>query len=161
MDLQTKVEQTPDVAVLCQNHRIYLEHAAKIGDREPGRTIAFRATDIWRSGQVALQAHGPRKIYLVPDDALEVEYEATLQRLLLNPAADDPQTKEFLRHCLPETQDQGLWEQYGDQVRTLYMISHCQWIASPFPFTALTKLSDGQRVGDNYNYGYVLVHEIC
>ena len=159
MSLQMKVAQTPDVAILCQNHRIYLEHAAKIGAKEPEKRIAFRTSAVWKSGEAALEAHGPRTVYLVPGDGGLVEYVAVLEEVLVHPQAGDEATEELLAHCLPETQDQGLWEDHDEQVRTLYVLSHCRWVEKPFPYTELTKLSDGERVDENYSYGYVLVYE--
>jgi hypothetical protein len=161
MSLINKAEETRDIAILCQNHRIYLEHAAKITDRYPERRITFRATDTWRSGQTALRAHGPRTIYLAPNDGDMVEYEARLEQIKLEPEREEGETEALLAKCLPETQDQGLWEQYGDRVRTLYVISNCRRIAAPFPYTRLVKLSDEEPVDEHYNYGYVLVHEYC
>ena len=80
---------------------------------------------------------------------------------MLHPEPNTKATEELLENCLPETRDEGLWEQYGEVVRTLYVISHCQKIASPFPYTALTKLSDGLRIDENYGYSYALVYEYC
>lgn len=162
MNLESKAAHTPDIAFLCQNHHIYLEHAAKIGEREPERKITFRTSATWRSGKAALVAHGPRKVYFISStEGGLVEYVAKVEYILLEPTADDPATNTLLSLCLPETQDQGLWEAYGEKVRTLYVISHCRWLEMPFSYTQLTKLSDGQKVDENYNYGYVLVHDYC
>jgi len=60
---------------------------------------------------------------------------------------------------LDETRGEGLWEEYGETVRTLYAVSHCRVVESPFPFTALRKLSDNSRVHEGYGYSYALVHE--
>jgi hypothetical protein len=156
-----KVKHTQDVALLHQNHRIYLEHAAKINAKEPARTITFRATDLWRSGKAALHEHGPRRIYLAPTDEDRVEYVGRLERVHLEPETGDPETEALLAQCLPETRDQGLWEQYGDQVRTLYVLSHVRRVPEPFAFTRLTKLSDEQPVDAGYNSGYVIVYAYC
>jgi hypothetical protein len=162
MTLQSKVVETPDVAVLCRSHPIYLEHAAQIGRREPERRITFRTSAVWKSGEAALEAHGPRQVYFFPDTGgNQVEYVATLREILLYPTADDPATEQLLADCLPEAQGQGLWEEYDEQVRTLYAISHCRKVESTFPYTALTKLSDGTHVDENYSAGYVLVYEYC
>jgi len=162
MSLQTKVVENSNVAVLCQNHRIYLEHAAKIGAQNPDQPITFRTSALWKSGKAGVDAHGSMTIYFAPSaEGDVVAYEAVLEEVLLEPSADDPTTQELLENCLPETQDQGLWEEYGDKVRTLYVISGCRWIDPPFPYTKLTKLSDGTPVDENYNYGYTLVYEYC
>jgi hypothetical protein len=162
MSLQSKVVETPDVAVLCRSHPIYLEHAAKIGRRTPEQRITFRTSAVWKSGEAALEAHGPRRVYFFPDVGGDrVEYEATLREILLYPTADDPETERLLADCLPEAQGQGLWEAYDEQVRTLYVISHCRKVEPPFSYTALTKLSDETPVDENYSYGYVLVYEYC
>jgi hypothetical protein len=161
MNLSDKVTETPDVAILCRSHPVYLAHAAKIGELHPERRITFRTGVPWRSGEVALEVHGPRTLYLLPEGEEMVEYEARLEEVLLDPVAGSPQTQALLEMCLPETRDQGLWEQYGEAVRTLYVLSHCRPIAEPFPYTALIKLSDDAAIDPNYRYGYVLVYEYC
>jgi hypothetical protein len=162
MSLQAKVKKTPDVAILCQNHRIYLEHAAKIGAQSPQQRITFRTSALWKSGQVGLETHGPLRIYFTPSTEGDiVAYEAVVEDILLEPRSDDPATQKLLEHCLPETSDQGLWEAYDEQVRTLYVISHCEWVEPPFSYTALTKLSDGAPVNENYTTGYAIVYAYC
>jgi hypothetical protein len=158
MSLQTKVIENPNAAILCQNHPVYLAHAAKIGDKFPDRRITFRTSALWRSGEKALDS-GPRTIYFVPEGELEVRYQGRLEAVYLHPSMDDPRTQELLELCLPETRDQGLWEQYDEKVRTLYVVSHCRALDDPFPYTALIKISDDTPVSENYTYGYVLVHE--
>ncbi|MFP4344289.1 MAG: hypothetical protein ACLFU8_06335 [Anaerolineales bacterium] len=161
MSLQAKVIDSPQVALLCQNHPIYLAHAAKIGTKYPERPLTFRTHALWRSGAMALEAHGPRTLYLVPEGEELVRYTATLEQVCLEPQAEDPEVQALLEGCLPETRDQGLWEQYGERVRTLYVISHCRELAPPFPYTSLTKVSDEELVDEHYTYGYVLVYEQC
>jgi hypothetical protein len=162
MSLQTKVKETPNVAILCQNHRIYLEHAAKIGARSPEQPITFRTSALWKSGKMGLGAHGPLRIYFAPStEGSIVAYEALVEDILLEPEAEDAATQKVLEHCLPETSDQGLWEAYDEQVRTLYVISHCEWVEPTFSYTKLTKLSDGAPVDENYTSGYAIVYEYC
>lgn len=162
MSLQAKVARTPNVAIFCRNHPEYLEHAAKIGAETPGKPITFRASTVWKSGEVAVDVHGPRKIYFVPvGGTVLIEYEATLEKVVLHPEPSARATKELLENCLPETRDEGLWEQYGEAVRTLYVISHCRELATPFSYTALTKLSNGLRIDENYGYSYSVVYEYC
>ncbi len=161
MSLQADVTQVPNVAIFCQNHPVYLEHAAKIGAKAPAQPITFRTSALWKSGQAALEAHGPRKIYFAPKDDPWIAYEATLEQVALHPEPNTPTTEALLANCLPETRDQGLWEQYGETVRTLYVISGCQKLPSPFAYTQLTKLSDGAPIDEGYSYGYVLVYEYC
>jgi hypothetical protein len=151
----------PTVAILCQNHPIYLTHAAKIGKKYPERLITFRTTALWRSGAKALEAQGPRQIYFAPEGQTTVQYAGVLEQVLLEPQAESAETQALLAHCLPETQDQGLWEQYDEHVRTLYVISHCHDVESPFSYTDLTKISDDEPVSEKYTYGYILVYEYC
>lgn len=163
MSLQAKVAQASNAAIFCRNHPEYLERAVEIGAETPERLITFRASTVWKSGAVAVDVHGPRKIYFVPVGGKGlVEYEATLEKVVLHPAELNTEAREaLLENCLPETFDEGLWEKYGSMVRTLYLISHCQKLASPFPYTVLTKLSDGLRIDENYGYSYALVYEYC
>ena len=159
MSLEVKVAQTPNVAVFCRNHRPYLEEAAK---KPPEQLITFRASTVWKSGKAAVDAHGSRRIYFVPIGGERlVEYEATLEEVVLYPSPDAKATKALLENCLDSTREEGLWEQYGETVRTLYVISHCHRLTTPFPYTALTKLSNGLRIDENYGYSYSVVYEYC
>jgi len=162
MTLQRRVGQTPKTALFCRNHREYLEHAAEIGAQNPEKPITFRASTTWKSAQIAVGVHGPRRIYLVPIGGQGlVEYQATLEEVELYPEPNTRVTQELLENCLPETRDEGLWEEYGETVRTLYVISHCRRLASPFPFTALTKLFDSKPIDRNYGYSYAICYEYC
>lgn len=159
---QVKAAKATNVAIFCRNHPKYLEEAARIGAKTPEKPITFRASTVWKSGEVAVDVHGPRKIYFVPVGGQElVQYEATLEQVELHPDPNTEATKKLLANCLDSTRNEGLWEQYGKTVRTLYVISHCQKVVSPFPYTMLTKLSDGLHIDKNYRYSYTLVYEYC
>ena len=161
MSKQERVSLYPNTAIFCRNHRRYLERAAEISVDEPSRAITFRATTVWKSGKDAVDVHGPRKMYIAPvgGEGL-VEYEATLEKVLLHPERGARATEELLDASLPEIRDEGLWEGEQKPVRTLFAISHCRRLARPFPYTELRKLSDGLPIHKNYGYSYSLVQEI-
>ena len=162
MNLKTKAARLPNVAVFSRNHRHYLEEAACIGAENPECLITFRASKAWISAKVALERFGPREVYFVPIGAgTLVEYEAKLERVLLFPKQGTRETEEMLKYCPPSTRNEGLWEKFGEKVNTLYAISHCYKPASPFPFTALSKVSDDTRIDRNYGYSYALVYRYC
>ena len=162
MNLQVKVAKNSNVAIFCRNHPEYLERASKIGAETPEQPITFRARKVWKSGKAAIDIHGPRKIYFVPVGGGElVEYEAILDEVVLYPEFNTKATQALLENSLPETRGEGLWEQYGGKARTLYVISHCQQLAVPFPYTALTKVDNGLPVHKNYGYSYSVVYEYC
>lgn len=158
MRLEAKAASTPAVAVFSRNHREYLDAAVKA---DPERPITFRAQRVWRAARAAVETYGPRKIYFVPIPGNKlVEYQALLEKVVLYPAQLDADTvNQLLANCLEKTRDEGLWEQYGEVVRTLYVISHCQKLASPFPQTALRKLSDEEPIAENYVRAYVVCYE--
>lgn len=160
MNIQSKVIRTPNVAIFCRNHQKYLESAIKIEAETPGRPVTFRASTIWKSAEVALNAHGERKIYFVTIGGVEsVEYEANLKKILLHPLINDKETIKLLNYCPPETIEEDLWEKFNLTVRTLYVISQCRKLDTPFPFTALTKLSDEKKIDVNFKYSYSIVYE--
>jgi hypothetical protein len=155
-DLRAKINEISNVAVFCRNHLKYLEKAA---EEDPEKPITFRSGTIWRSAEYVLKRYGSCKIYFVPIGKNLVEYEATLREVLLNPKRGEAKTEELLRNCLEETHNEGLWEKYGEKVRTLYVIHGCRKIKSPFPFTALKKVSDDQNISKKYGYSYAIVYE--
>ncbi len=162
MNLQSKVARTPNVAIFCRNHRDYLKRAIELEAENPGRLITFRACTIWKSAEVALDVHGERKIYFVPVGGKElVEYEAILKKVLLHPVRNTKATEELLEKCLPEIRDEALFEEFGLLAQTLYVITHCRKLDFPFPYTALTKLSDEKKIKANYSYSYAIVYEYC
>jgi hypothetical protein len=161
MDLQKKVARTSNVAVFCRNYPELLEHAAKIGAEIPEQLITFRANTVWKSAKAAVDVHGPRKIYFVPVEGQGlVQYEATLDKVVLYPDPSARETQELLNNCLPETREEGLWEQYSG-LRTLYVISHCRRLPVPFAYTLLRKLSDRLPISEGYGYSYSVVYEYC
>lgn len=88
-----------------------------------------------------------------------VEYEAILHQVHLNPKIDDPVTTEILATELKSTREEGLWEQSGKGVQTLYVISHCKQLAVPFPISELIKVSDHKPISENFGYSYCVVLE--
>jgi hypothetical protein len=85
----------------------------------------------------------------------DIEYEATLHSVLLNPRPGQQEVENLLALCLDETKDEGLW---GEKVSTLYVIRQCR-PTGPFPMTALVKLSDDRPISERYGYSYSVVYE--
>src|SRR6266511_4583924 len=67
--------------------------------------------------------------------------------------------RNLLRFSLDETKDEGLWEEGRKRVNTLYVITHCKKIPSPFPMTDLIKVSDDKSISQDFGYSYCLVYE--
>jgi hypothetical protein len=88
-----------------------------------------------------------------------VEYEAILHQIHLDPVSGETDTVEALASELESTRKEGLWEQYGKPVKTLYLISHCNRLDKPFPISALTKVSDDKPISENFGYSYCIVFE--
>ena len=157
--LAAKAYRTPNVAVFSRNHGEYLQAAASISAQKPRREITFRARSAWKSAASAVEGHGPCPLYyLVAGERNLVRYEARLCRVLLDPKPEARETQEMLKLCLPETQYEGTWE---GTVNTLYTISSCRELTNPFPYTDLTKVSDGRRIAENFGYSYSIVLAYC
>lgn len=148
------------VAVFARNHRRYLDEAVERNVARPERFTTFRSSKRWAGAHAANVAFGALKIYFVPiGENRGVEYAALLHRVHLDPDPGDAITREVLASELEDTREEGLWEKYDKKVQTLYVISHCERLARPFPITELVKASDGTPISENYGYGYSLVRE--
>ena len=159
MSAQSKIKTTPNCAVFSRNFEEHLEGAIQ---SNPEEKIAFRSNKPWTSAKDAVNKHGYRKIYFAPiGDSKMVEYEAILEKVILNPKSSDPQIKNLLKNNLSSTDGEGLWEEDGKGgVKTIYVISHCHKLASPFPYTRLIKISDDLPINENFNYSYSMVYEL-
>ena len=148
------------LAVFARNHRGYLDEAVDRNTARPERFTTFRSSKRWAGAHAANVEHGTLTIYFAPIGGDKgVEYMAMLHQVHLDPAPDDPVTQEVLACELESTREEGLWEQFGQTVHTLYTISHCERLGMPFPITQLTKASDGTPISANYGYSYSLVRE--
>ncbi len=148
------------VAVFARNHRHYLDEAISRNTARPERFTTFRSSRRWAGAHTANVEHGTLTIYFAPVGGDKgIEYTAILHQVHLDPAVDDPITQEVLACELESTRAEGLWEQLGQKVQTLYTISHCERIDRPFPITELIKASDGTPISQKYGYSYSLVLE--
>jgi hypothetical protein len=79
----------------------------------------------WSSAQKAVNDQDVVRLYLAPIGSKgEVWYEATLDKIKLDPVDGDPETTKALSYELPETKSDGLWGSNESAVKTLYSISH-------------------------------------
>ena len=77
-------------------------------------------------------------------------------------AGEQPDTAiQVAAHFLDNLKGKYSAEKYDLVVRTLYVITHCRKLDIPFPYTALTKLSNEKKINTNYGYSYALVYEYC
>lgn len=148
------------IAAFVRNHRKYLEAAAELSGKDPSRLVTFRSAKLWRKVKEALDDQETVKLYFSPNgaDGL-VEYEGTLKALVLKPEFGEQETDAALGWDLPETKDEGLWEDTKCGVRTLYIVSNCRQLEHGFPMTQLIKVSDDAPISANYGYSYVTVYE--
>jgi len=152
--------KTERVAVFARNHRGYLDEAVARNTARPERFTTFRSLKRWAGAHAANVEHGTLRIFLAPVGGDKgIEYSAMLHRVHLDPDPDDAVTQEILACELERTREEGLWERFGQKVQTLYVISHCERLARPFPITELIKASDGTAISPNYGYSYSLVRE--
>ena len=152
---KTKLQES-GAALFTRNHRGYIARAAEQSDR----LVTFRAARSWSSAKLALDTLGPPlRLYLSCNGGgPQVEYVADLVHVQLDPADGDAYTEKLLGLQLPETEGEGLWEEYGRRVRTLYVLRGCRRLETPFSITALVKLADGKPIAEDYRYSYSLVH---
>ena len=148
-----------DLAVFTRNHGHYLREAAEVCAQDKSRKIFFRARSKWSSADRYIAERGPTEIYMSPVGGNGiVEYVATLCEVMLDPSKTQPRVQELLSLSLESTKEEGLWDQYGKPVKTLYVISDCRKLATPFPMTDLVKINDNKPIEDNFGYSYCLVH---
>lgn len=150
-------------AVFSRNHQEYLADAAASSARAPQTRVTFRAETKWVSASRALDRAESIPIYFaVVGGQARVEYVATLCEVLLNPRKAVRQTQELLRHSLPASVKEGLWEASRTKgpVRTLYVITNCKRLNRPFPVTRLMKISNGSPLSSGYRYSYSLVRPV-
>ena len=162
MNLRTQVKQNSHCAIFSRNYSEHLDEAVGISSHNPRQPITFRSSVVWSSAKLAIETHGQRKIYFaLVGDSNFVSYEANLEKIELNPELN-PQTAQYLlQYCTQSTREEGLWEKAVKVgVKTLYVISDCRKITSPFPFTELRKLIDGSPIDENFSRSYALVYEI-
>jgi hypothetical protein len=76
-------------------------------------------------------------------------------RVLLKPSRHKSEARKLLKYELEDTEREGLW---NGAAQTLYVISGCQRLKSPFPMTRLKKLSDGKPISKDFIRAYALVH---
>lgn len=164
MSNNVEIRKTTDIAIFVRNHLDYLNAAVTRNKKDPEKPTTFRARTAWKSALLALQAHGTLPIYFAPvAGSGNVEFSAILHHIKLDPLRGDDETETYLGfaltdHEVDETSNEGLWEQFGKRVKTLYVITHCKPI-SPFPFTDLIKLSNGSHISPDYGYSYCIVHQ--
>ncbi|MBD2529262.1 hypothetical protein H6G97_06615 [Nostoc flagelliforme FACHB-838] len=161
MRLETQVKQNSHCAIFSRNYSEHLDEAVEISNQNPRQPITFRSSVIWSSAKKAIKTHGQRKIYFATvGDSNLVRYEGNLEQVELNPELNLQTAQDLLQYCIKSTKEEGLWEEVGKvKVKTLYVISNCRNLSSPFPFTHLRKLLDGSPIDDNFSYGYALVYE--
>jgi hypothetical protein len=162
MRLETQVKQNSHCAIFSRNYSEHLDEAVEISNNNPRQPITFRSSVVWSSAKKAIETHGQRKIYFATvGDSNLVRYEGNLEQVELNLELNLQIAQDLLQYCTESTKGEGLWEEVGKvKVKTLYVISNCRNISSPFPFTHLKKLLDGSPIDDNFSYSYALVYEI-
>ena len=154
-----KFKEGMQLAVFTRNHRKYLDEAAERNVADPVRPTAFRSGVRWVSARSANESVGPLRIYFAPiGGENKVEYQADLTHVHLDPKRGDTTADNILAWELDSTKGEGLWEKYGEKVRTLYVISRCERLETAFPATELVKTSDGKPISERYGYSYCLVY---
>ncbi len=161
MSLKDEIRKHKNVAVFARNHRRYLEGAEKRNSVSPEQFTTFRSAISWASASfaIAISEHGEIPIYFSPNRSdKRIEYEARLNKILLDPESHPDEKMEMLASELESTSQEGLWEKDKNPVKTLYRINRCRLLDNPMHITDLKKLSDGRRISENYGYSYAVVY---
>ena len=142
--------------------RIYpdhLEEAVRRSEADPPRCTALRSKVRWVAAARATQP-GPCDLYIarIGGGGL-IEYIAQLEEVLLDPRRGEPDTERLLGLEPEGTRErgEGLWESEGRPAQTLYRISQCRRVRTPFPLSRLIKASNGEPVSVSYGYSYAVV----
>ena len=144
------------MAVFVRNHAKYLASADQRNAIRADQPTTFRAAKAWNNALYALQRHKTLTCYLAPigGDKM-IEYKALIHHIKLHPKIDDHETRTLLGFSLESTKDEGLWD---NSVNTLYTITHCEKLTTPFSMTELIKISDDKPISESYGYSYSLVY---
>lgn len=103
-----------DIAVFSGNYAEYLIEAA---GKRPDERVTFWSNMRWVSAADAIDHYGPRRIYSLPiDGGDQVEFEADLVQVQIDPSPGDPTSQALLEDVLFKTRDEELW---GNSVQTL------------------------------------------
>ena len=160
MTISHQIKTGAKLAVFARNHLSYIEQSALLAASNPEQLVTFRSAKRWASAHQALQQQGAMRVFFSPNDSEgQVQYEAVLHTIHLEPKLGEEQTKKLLAFCLEETKDEGLWGKYNEKVKTLYVVSKCRRFDTPFSMTRLSKASDEKPISENYGYSYTVVFD--
>lgn len=148
---------TERIAVFARNHLQYLEFAAAVAESDAERWVTFRSKKSWAGAGKALLKQGRVAVFFAVVGEQTVQFKANLQEVLLQPRAEDQSAQRLLRLAPPATEREGLW---GNEVETLYAISGCFRLESPFPLSRLLKASDHSPLSADFRYSYALADEV-
>ena len=146
------------VAVFTRNHRRHLDEAVALCAANQNRKVTFRASTRWASAEQAMAVRSTVPIYMAAVGGPGmIEYVAELCDLQTYPHRGDLKTERLLSFSTNSTKDEGLWEKYEKDVKTLYVIWRCRVLRRPFPISNLTKASDNSPLSADFKYSYSLV----
>ncbi len=150
------VKAHPGLGVFTRNHAIYLDQVVALHAASPQRPVAFRSVKRWVSAKQAVEHHGSARLFVAAVGASRVTHVGTLSHVHLDPDPHDAETRALLALSAEGTEAEGLWD---GTVQTLYLVTHLRPVPEPFTIDELIKLSDGERLSEDYQYGYALVRE--
>jgi HNH endonuclease len=150
--------QTNSIGVFARNHLQYLQYATRIGKASSTRLVTFRSSKRWAGAAKGLARVADMPIYFGSiGDEPRITHRARLRQILLGPEPSETATKRLLEFAPPATKDEGLWD---GSVSTLYAISGCYKVATPFSISRLIKLSDGKPIDETFGYSYSVVQSL-
>lgn len=137
---KTKSNKSP-VGVFLRLSQQYIDEA--LNKAAVKEEIVFCAEETWNQAQKDLIESKTCVLYIaVIDKGPEVQYQACLKEVLLNPELGQPKTDQLLKLAPSEIQERiqekGMLDEKGKHIVTLYCLSNCEKI-TPIRMTELVK----------------------
>ena len=150
---QVAMRNVENPAVFTRNFPSRLEDAVEAG------AVTHRANKPWRSAEIGVKRHGTLPAYVKSRDVEEnvVTHVGVITDVVVDPE-DHPERAERLREHVAE---RDTWSEYFDGADTLYLLEDCRELETPFPFTELQKIVDGEALPPSYSRqpAYVYAHQ--
>lgn len=137
--LQRKMRKHPNVAILSKNYTDRLDELVEFD------AITHRSGSILRSAEAAFDAHGLLPVYYRSGDT--VTHTGIITDLIINPDPESDDVERFRDNISKED----TYAEHNEALdTTTYIVEHGRKLEKPFPMTELRKVSDNERVDEEF-----------